>query len=56
MPIERIPEITKDLLMYFEDMYPEICSRIDREGVVTDEDIEAIKKSAASFVDSRDYL
>ena len=56
VPIERIPEITKDLLMYFEDMYPEICSRIDREGVVTDEDIEAIKKSAASFVDSRDYL
>ncbi|MCR4609682.1 MAG: F0F1 ATP synthase subunit alpha [Eubacterium sp.] len=56
VPLERIPEITNDLLMYFEDMYPEICSRIDREGTVTDEDVETIKRSAASFVDSRDYL
>ena len=56
VPLERIPEITTDLLMYFEDMYPEICSRIDREGTVTDEDVETIKRSAASFVDSRDYL
>lgn len=56
VPVERIPEITKDLLMYFEDMYPEMCSRIDREGMISDEDIATIKKSAAGFVDSRDYL
>lgn len=52
--LEKIPSVNRDILAYFEDMYPELCSRIDREGVISDEDIETIKTEARAFVESRE--
>ena len=52
--LEKIPSVNREILAYFEDMYPELCSRIDREGVISDEDIETIKTEARAFVESRE--
>lgn len=56
VPLEKIPSVNSEVLAYFEDMYPELCSRIDREGVITDEDIETIKMEARGFVESREDM
>ena len=50
--ISRINETNYKMLDYFEDMYPEVCAAIDRDGVITDEQIDLIKKEAKSFIDS----
>ncbi len=50
--ISRINETNSKMLDYFEDMYPEVCAAIDRDGVITDEQIDLIKKEAKSFIDS----
>ena len=50
--ISRINETNSKMLDYFEDMYPEVCTAIDRDGVITDEQIDLIKKEAKSFIDS----
>ena len=50
--ISRINENNSKMLDYFEDMYPEVCAAIDRDGVITDEQIDLIKKEAKSFIDS----
>jgi F-type H+-transporting ATPase subunit alpha len=52
--LEKIPSVNREILAYFEDMHPELCSRIDREGVISDEDIETIKTEARAFVESRE--
>ena len=54
--LEKIPSVNREILAYFEDMYPELCSRIDREGVISDEDIETIKTEARAFVESREQV
>ncbi|WP_173472597.1 F0F1 ATP synthase subunit alpha [Eubacterium ruminantium] len=53
VPIDRINDINNNMLEYFEDMYPEICSSIDSTGTVTDEQIETIKEASKEFIVSQ---
>ncbi|WP_281086388.1 F0F1 ATP synthase subunit alpha [Eubacterium ruminantium] len=53
VPIDRINDINNNMLEYFEDMYPEICSSIDSSGTVTDEQIETIKEASKEFIVSQ---
>ncbi len=53
VPTDKVNEINRIMLGYFEDMYPEICSSIDATGTVSDEQIETIRESAKDFIMSQ---
>lgn len=49
IPLKDISGFRKELLQYFEEEEGDLCRRIDRSGVMTDEDRQTIIEEATAF-------
>ena len=56
VPMKKIPECVHGMLQYIEEKAPHICSEIDRSGVLSDENRQAIPKLAKEYVERQNAL